>query len=404
MAKKHSTKYPGVRYREHPTRKHGVQFDKYFIIRYTLDGKRYEEALGWASDGWSAENASEELARLKRAQRTGEGPQTLAEAREQEKARREAEEQRKKQEEINAITFNQFWKDTYFPQAKLHKTERTYITENSYYEHWIKPEIGEKPFKNISAWDLERIKKNMFDANKTPKTIQHVLAIIRQVFNKAYVFGLYSGQNPVQNIKKPKSDNRRIRFLTYDEAEKLLEELQKRSLDLHDMALLALHCGPRAGEIFGLTWKDIDFERELITLRHTKNNHVRHVPMTDRVKDMLKSREFTKNSELVFPAQNGGKRKEISNAFERAITGLGWNKGVEDARQKIVFHTLRHTCASWLVMAGVPLYTVKEYLGHQQISQTERYAHLAPDSLQQATTALNNMGKKKNKSKIVNLE
>mgnify|MGYP000471040312 CR=1 FL=1 len=110
MAKWHKTKFPGVRYREHPTRKHGVQFDKYFVIRYTLNGKRHEEALGWASDGWSPENASEELARLKRAQRTGDGPQTLAERREQEKARKKAEKKARKDQEIANTTFDMIWK------------------------------------------------------------------------------------------------------------------------------------------------------------------------------------------------------------------------------------------------------------------------------------------------------
>jgi integrase len=243
----------------------------------------------------------------------------------------------------------------------------------------------------------------MLDAGRAPRTVAYALAVVRQVINYARDHGFFHDINPVSKVKTPRNDNRRIRFLSYDEAEKLLKELASRSPDLHDMALLALHCAPRAGEIFGLTWKDIDFERGLVTLRHTKNGRVRHVPMTDRVKEMLKAREQVRDSELVFPSQYGGKRKEVSNAFEKAVKDLGWNKGIQDSRQRVVFHTLRHTCASWLVMAGVPLYTVKEYLGHQQISQTDRYAHLAPDSLQQATDALNGIGKEKENGKVLNL-
>jgi integrase len=237
--------------------------------------------------------------------------------------------------------------------------------------------------------------------------VEYALAVIRQVFNYARDHELFTGQIIVNKVKIPRADNRRIRFLTHDESEELLAELAERSPDLHDMALLALHCGPRAGEIFGLTWQDIDFERGLVTLRHTKNGHVRHVPMTDRVREMLKNRELVRDQDnsLVFPSRNGDKIKKISHAFERTVKDLGWNKGLDDSRQKVVFHSLRHTCASWLVMAGVPLYTVKEYLGHKQISQTERYAHLAPDSLQQATAALNGMGKKQeeDQGKVVNL-
>jgi integrase len=381
-----------------------VQKDKYFIIRYSVNGKRYQEGLGWASDKWTAERASGELAKLKNAHRTGKGAYTMAELREQENARREEEKERKKQEEKDSLTLARFWDESYFPYAKLYKTAQTIKTEKSYYNLWIKPKIGEKTFKDITPLDLERIKKNMADAGRSPKTIAHSLAIVRQIINRAQLLGYYKGDNPTHKVKKPKTDNKRIRFLSYVETETLLDKLSTRSPDVHDMALLALHCGPRAGEIFGLTWQDIDFERGLVTLRHTKNGHVRHVPMTVRVREMLKNRESVRDSELVFPARNGSKRKEVSNSFERAVKDLGWNKGIEDPRQKVVFHSLRHTCASWLVMAGVPLYTVKEYLGHRQISQTERYAHLAPDSLQQATAAMNGIQSRTDDEKVLDFQ
>ena len=74
--------------------------------------------------------------------------------------------------------------------------------------------------------------------------------------------------------------------------------------------------------------------------------------------------------------------------FGRAVNALGLNDGIADRRQKVVFHTLRHTYASWLVAAGTDLYTVQRLLGHQSIALTERYAHLAPDTLKAATRAL----------------
>ncbi len=57
-AKWRTTKYPGVRFREHATRRHGVVKDRYFSIRYQRDGRRQEKALGWASEGWTAEKAA----------------------------------------------------------------------------------------------------------------------------------------------------------------------------------------------------------------------------------------------------------------------------------------------------------------------------------------------------------
>lgn len=86
----HSTKFQGVRRREHPTRRHGVSLDLYFVIRSQVAGKRREEGLGWASECWSAQKTAAVLADLKRAHTLGEGAQSLAEKRELARLQREA--------------------------------------------------------------------------------------------------------------------------------------------------------------------------------------------------------------------------------------------------------------------------------------------------------------------------
>ena len=70
---------------------------------------------------------------------------------------------------------------------------------------------------------------------------------------------------------------------------------------------------------------------------------------------------------------------------------LGLNKDISDGRQKVVFHTLRHTFASWLVQKGTPLYTVAELMGHTSLEMTQRYAHLAPDTMRKAALGLSGM-------------
>jgi site-specific recombinase XerD len=76
-----------------------------------------------------------------------------------------------------------------------------------------------------------------------------------------------------------------------------------------------------------------------------------------------------------------------------------FNEGVDDPRQRVVFHTLRHTFASWLVMEGVDLYRVKELLGHKDLTMTQRYSHLAPDSLRGAMNILEEALKPKEENK-----
>jgi hypothetical protein len=87
MASKWITAAPGIRYRQHKTRKRGARLDRYYTLRLSIDGRQIEEALGWASQGWTVALAQEELTRLRKAKRTGEGPATL---RDEAKANRRA--------------------------------------------------------------------------------------------------------------------------------------------------------------------------------------------------------------------------------------------------------------------------------------------------------------------------
>jgi len=99
MASKWITAAPGIRYRKHASRKHGARLDRYFTLRYSVNGKQVEEALGWSSDGWTVARVQEELSRLRKAKRTGNGPITL---KEEKQANLRAEQQRAEAEAAEA--------------------------------------------------------------------------------------------------------------------------------------------------------------------------------------------------------------------------------------------------------------------------------------------------------------
>jgi integrase len=385
---KHPTQFTGVRYRNHISRKHNRQLDRYFFIRYRANGKLKEEGIGWASEGWNATEASVVLGELKKNHLKGEGPQTLEEKRALEAENKEKALAEKELQEKENITFRQYFTESYFPIAKSNKGLRSYNREESLFRLWIEPVIGKMPFKDVRPFHMEKIKKVMTDAKKAPRSIHYALAVVRQVFNHAKRNEMWIGESPTAKVIKPKINNMRERFLSHREADMLLEDLCARSQNLHDMALLSLHCGLRAGEIFDLTWGCVDFENGTILLLDTKSGKNRRAYMTSDVRKVLERKGGGLPTELIFKDAKGEKIADVSNAFAKAVVDLGLNDGVTDSRLKVTFHSLRHTFASWLVMDGTDLYTVMKLLGHSTISMTERYSHLSSDSLRRAVQKL----------------
>jgi len=201
---------------------------------------------------------------------------------------------------------------------------------------------------------------------------------------------MWQGENPIRRVKMPKLNNRRERFLTREESERLLNELAGVGKQLHNMALLSLHTGLRAGEVFNLRWRDIDLENKMIHVSDPKNKEPRKALMTEQVKAMFQSKlsEDSHHEEYVFRSTKGAIILEISNAFARAVKRLGLNDGVTDRRQKVYFHTLRHTYCSWLAIQGTPILTISKLAGHKSLAMTERYSHLSPDHKRDAVNQL----------------
>lgn len=244
---------------------------------------------------------------------------------------------------------------------------------------------------------VEEIVMNAKRVGKSPSTVQHILALVSQVWSLAVTRDIVSGASPTKRIKKPVQDNQRMRFLTPEEASKLLKVLKARSLDVYDTALLSLFSGLRAGEIHALTWGDINLEGGTIYIKDSKNKHSRYVYITPDIEPMLQRRYKGQSKvEFVFPSINGKQRRWISDTFSRVVQDIGLNNSgettidkngnvihfqIKDARQRVVFHSLRHIFASWLVQKGTSLYTVAELMGHSSLEMTKRYSNLAQDNM-----------------------
>jgi len=396
------TSHRGLRYYEHATRKHGKKKDRYYSIRIKVDRKDYTYGVGWLSDGipeqWHKDHPAggfedyclSQLMLYKANIKTGApGPKSPKEKR---KLASEADEEKKaKQEQLEKenVTFGDYMTKQYLPQCKIDKKPSTYANEEALYRLHLAGTIGELPLGKVSAFHLERIKKDMADKKLSDRLIQYALQVTRQAFHTAKRLHIYAGESPTNAVKWPKLDNMKLRYLSIDEAEKLLAALVAKSQNLHDVAFLSLHCGLRFGEIAVLTWGCVNWEAGTLAILNAKTGS-RTAYLTAPAKAMLKNRKQGKLDELIFPKRSGkdGVMVRSSKVFADTVEELGFNQGITDRKQKVTFHTLRHSFATHLYESTHDLYLTQRSLGHTTGTMTARYAKMSENRLREGAQAL----------------
>ena len=299
-------------------------------------------------------------------------------------------------------TLRSFIEEVYRPwaEANIRTADSTVARLKTNY-----PDIQGKKLADITPWLVEKWRAGRLKSGTKPSTVNRDLDDLRSSLGKAVAWGLLD-THPLGSVKRLRIDTKAtVRFLPDDEEQRLREALcareerirgeretanawrRERSYGLLQdlracafadyltpMVLLLLHTGLRRGEVFNLTWADVDLDRANLTVRGTgaKSQQTRHVPLNEEALAVLQSwRDQTMGDGLVFPGKNGKRFNNIRRSWA----------GVLDAATISGFrlHDLRHTFASRLVMAGVDLNTVRELLGHSDYSMTLRYAHLAPE-------------------------
>jgi integrase len=348
------------RWRERPDRCYSIMF------RDLENGKLRWERCGWASEGWTPEAAQRRRYELLESDRTGDYKP-------------------KQDRKVENITFGELM-TRYLEWADENKKRAR--DDRSLNKNWLEPLLAKKTLSNISPLDLERLKKNMRDAGKSEATQRHALCLVRQTFKKAVEWRLWTGENPCKSIRFPRPNNARQRFLSHDETDRLLEALALKSQQIARIAKVSLYSGMRLSEIFSLRWSNVDLRNNIITVLDAKNGESRPIFITDQIRAVLDELPPGPADELLFKTKQGKPVAWLSKSFGDVVTILGLNKGLEDRRQKITFHSLRHTFASWAAMAGIPLFVIGQALGHRTSVMTQRYAHLSPDSQRAAFEAV----------------
>lgn len=225
----------------------------------------------------------------------------------------------------------------------------------------------------------------------SPTTINRELDVLSAAINFARKRWDWDIQNPVSgmSLKEPEG---RVRYISRAEADLLIREAEKESKSPHlcDFIRLALNTGCRKNEMLKLSWDRVDLQQNRLLLEgiNTKSGKRRMIPLNDEAKQALLNRarfkaQYCPGSSWVFAHKSGEQVKYMQGGFRAACR----RAGIVDFR----VHDLRHTFASWLITAGVPLPEVRDLLGHSTIEMTERYAHLAPENLKAAVSVLNRL-------------
>ena len=294
-----------------------------------------------------------------------------------------------------------FIDDTYLPWFKAHHKghEKTQHTLRNNFDA-----IMPQRLDAISGRDLEQIRTGWMQAGNKSSTVNRKMGSISGVFSRAVEWE-YISVHPLAKLKQLKVDSMgMVRYLDADETKRLREALDTRQHEaraeresankwradrgkelmpsllelpftdhLKPLVLVSLNTGMRRGELFDLKWSAVNFDTKTITASGstTKTSDTRHIPMNTEVFGVLKAwKEQLGKSRYVFPSQQGGRLEGVKAA---------WSKLLERAKiEGFRWHDMRHDFASRLVMAGVPLNTVRDLLGHADIKMTLRYAHLAP--------------------------
>jgi integrase len=269
---------------------------------------------------------------------------------------------------IDAI--ERFEKEILTPETKNLKTILGHL------RYW-KTELGKHALRRLHP-DLINKKihelsqgKVLYKGDRAPATVNRYRATLSSVFTVAYQEWMWIDESPMKRVRKLKEPRGRIRYLSYEERDRLLPVcLESKNRLLYPIVIIALSTGMRRGEILNLKWSDIDLENDKAVLHNTKNGERRVVALKRKALEELKKLylENSRNSLYAFPNKWGTGPLAFKSSWENAVR----NASIEDFH----FHDLRHTAASYMAMSGASLLEIAEFLGHKCLSMVRRYAHL----------------------------
>ena len=278
--------------------------------------------------------------------------------------------------ESDIITFSEL-ADKYLEftsgRLKSHDRLKSFInTLNKYF--------SKKNLTDFTVLDVENMQSDIIGRKLSTAYANRLTAILKRMFKKATEWELIDESvfKRISSVKLLRGENKRLRYLSDDEIERLINPCSK---ELRPIVITALNTGMRKSEILHLTWDRVDLKNRIILLDKTKNGDRREIPINQTLYDALSG--ITRHIKCDYVFYNPETLKPFYD-IKKSFSGALKKAHIIDFH----FHDLRHTFASRLVMAGVDLATIQKLLGHKTINMTLRYAHLSNVHLKDAVNIL----------------
>jgi len=272
-------------------------------------------------------------------------------------------------------SFSEFVEEQYLPFVRVRK--RSWQQDEKMIRNRLMPLWGNKMLSEIQRGHVQGFQADLVHAGHKPASVNRYMALVKYIFSLAERWEVID-KSPARGVSRLEENNHKERYLSAEETERLLREMSRcQSRVVPDLIEFLILTGARKGEAAKARWDDFDLERKVWTIPLSKSGKDRHVPLSRGALRVLERRRYV-DCEYVFPnPKTGLPLQHFHNTWDRIRT----RAGLPDVR----IHDLRHNFASLLINSGRSLYEVQKLLGHADISTTQRYAHLAQATLQEAT-------------------
>ena len=182
------TNHRGLRYYEHPTRRHGKKSDRYYSVRFKVDGKDYSYGIGWLSDGVPDDIREKQnnigfeeycltlLREYRHNTKSHSGPKSPKEKKQIAQAKRQTEADEAARLEREQVTLDQFFDGQYTAHSSVNKKASSVKREEILYRKWIRPMLGDMAMRDVSPFHIEKLKSRMKAQEQSDRSIEYALA------------------------------------------------------------------------------------------------------------------------------------------------------------------------------------------------------------------------------------